>query len=124
MKKKLIIAEQKQILKKGIEKMYDENKYLNEGKKVFKYRFISNMSTLVLLIISFPIALIVNNHTNADFAIFTLIVIIACAFIIPLILNLKFWKCPKCEKNFKFRHGAMDDITHCPYCGVRLRYLN
>ncbi|MBS5318044.1 MAG: hypothetical protein KHY44_16985 [Clostridiales bacterium] len=31
------------------------------------------------------------------------------------------WRCPYCGKSFGVRHGRMESIAHCPFCGEKLR---
>ncbi|MTI65451.1 MAG: hypothetical protein FH753_02505 [Firmicutes bacterium] len=82
----------------------------NNREKIFKYRRIS----LVCLYLTFPTLFI--SALNIFFII--LPIGLGIAF---LVLNFLYWKCPYCNKDFEIRQGATDRITHCPYCGEKLR---
>ena len=41
-----------------------------------------------------------------------------CAF---FTLDVLFWKCPKCGKNFPHRHRHQEQYNCCPFCGERLK---
>lgn len=51
-----------------------------------------------------------------------ILLIIAIGMIIAfLVINGAYWKCPKCQRQFELRSGAMDKMTYCPYCAHQLR---
>ncbi|MCY6372223.1 hypothetical protein [Clostridium ganghwense] len=102
--------------------MSDEERFITEGKKVFKYRAIAIYFLYGGIVISFPIWVVFSTIFDTKVGGFFAIASIMISFIISIVLDLIYWKCPKCERNFAIRHGDMDDITHCPYCGTRLRY--
>ncbi|MCY6485533.1 hypothetical protein OW763_14455 [Clostridium aestuarii] len=101
--------------------MKDEQfKYMNEAKKVFRYRFIIQTNFIILFLIPYPISAMIYNNTNEiNIAMAALISIIIFDFIFTWTLNFIFWRCPKCKTHFSMR--GMDRISHCPYCGVKLR---
>lgn len=93
--------------------MTDEEYYLKKGKKVFRYRAISH-ACLIFALVS---PLFVAYTTNFVFLAFLTVGFLAAY----IILSALFWKCPKCNRHFEMREGPMDNISICPYCGVKLR---
>lgn len=82
----------------------------DECKKAFEYRFIALLCLYSSIVILFFV------YISVFFAI-----IAAILFVSAIIINVAYWKCPYCTRNFNIRHGSMDRITHCPYCGEKLR---
>lgn len=81
-----------------------------EFEKVFKYRRIA----LTCLYLVFPAAFLIYA--------WKFLIIIPIGLIIAfLALSLIYWRCPICGKSFELRHSSMDKITHCPFCGTKLR---
>ncbi|WP_066497268.1 hypothetical protein [Abyssisolibacter fermentans] len=82
----------------------------NECEKVFKFRFIALLCLYVSLFI------LVLSVINILF-----IILGIGTFVAYIVLNTMYWKCPYCNRGFEMRHGSMDKMTHCPYCGNKLR---
>jgi hypothetical protein len=91
--------------------MNNEKEIIEQAKKVFKNRQLSLACLYIgLIVLCFG-------------AINIIPLIIGITLIVAFfVLSLIFWKCPCCGEHFEVRHGRMDRITHCPFCGVRLRY--
>jgi uncharacterized C2H2 Zn-finger protein len=82
----------------------------NEHVKIFRYRFFALVCLYIGALSIFLCAL------DGFFAIIPI-----SLFITFVTVNLIFWRCPACGKGFEMRHSKMDRISHCPYCGVKLR---
>lgn len=104
--------------------MNNNDKFVKDGNKIMDIRFYSKFIVPIAFILMFPIASIIQNLTgSSDAGMIAISVMVFLPFLAYIYINIKYWKCPKCERGFNMR-GSMDRITHCPYCGVRLCYAH
>lgn len=95
----------------------EDEEIINQGEKLFKYRKLLQRSLVASLIIVFIIGLILKGDSGKYFMIISGLIMVGTTFA----LQTYFWKCPKCKLNFPYDFDSTRHMTHCPYCGVRLR---
>lgn len=99
----------------------EELEILEKAEKIFRYRKISKYVITGILISTFIIGLILNkligNEAGKYFLIITSMIVIFTGFI----LDMDYWRCPKCKVNFPTDFESTKYMSHCPYCGVKLR---
>lgn len=99
----------------------EEREILEKAQKMFKYRKISEYTIVAVLISAFIIGLILNNLVGSEFGKNFLIAISMLVGFTVLGLNMYFWKCPKCNLSFPMNFSSTRYMSHCPYCGVKLK---
>lgn len=101
--------------------MRDEDKIIKKAKKAFKYRNISILIVIIGLFGMLPLGILLNKLF--DFKNIGLLVVggFISSLILSSIVTTIYWKCPSCNKRFPIRNNSMYKLTHCPYCGVKLR---
>jgi len=95
----------------------EEEEILKQGEKLFHYRKLLQRGLVASLIVVFIIGLILKGNSGRYFMIISGLIILG----ISVTLQTYFWKCPKCKLNFQWNFDSTRYMTHCPYCGVRLR---
>jgi len=99
----------------------NEEEILKQGERLFKYRKLFKRSLTVILIVIIAIGFILFEIFGSDagkyFMIFSALIIFAISYAI----QMYFWKCPKCNLNLPLDFESTKYMTHCPYCGVRLK---
>ena len=83
---------------------------IEEGKKVFRYRFISELCLFFSFVVLFFTGITIYC-----------LIISGLLFLSYIIINVIYWRCPNCKKDFELRLSPMDRMNCCPFCGVILR---
>jgi len=99
----------------------EEREIIEKAQKMFKYRKISEYTIVGVLISAFIIGLILNNFVGSEAGKYFIIIISMVAGFTVFVLNVYFWKCPKCKLSFPMNFSSTRYMSHCPYCGVKLK---
>ncbi|MCM1992221.1 hypothetical protein [Oceanirhabdus seepicola] len=101
--------------------MSNEDKFIKKAKKAFRYRNISILIVFIGFFGMLPLGIMLNKIFNFQ----NIGLLVVGGFILSLIISTVIssihWKCPSCNRRFSTRNNSMYNMTHCPYCGVKLR---
>lgn len=99
----------------------EEREIIEKARRLFKYRKISEYTIVGVLIGAFIVGLILNNLVGSEVGKYFIIIISMVVGFAVLALNMYFWKCPICKLSFPMNFSSTRYMSHCPYCGVRLK---